>query len=109
MGKTKPTYTPHVDTGEYIVVVNAGKIALTGNKLKDKKYYKHTKWMGSLTATSAGEMLVKHPTHLIEFAVKGMLPKNRLGAQMLTKLKIHAGPCPEHAYSAQKAEVFELK
>jgi large subunit ribosomal protein L13 len=108
-GKHKPEYTPHVDTGDYIVVINADKIALTGKKLKDKMYYKHTKWMGSLTATSAGEMLAKHPTRLIEFAVKGMLPKNRLGSQMMTKLKIHAGPAPEHGYSAQKAQVLELK
>lgn len=109
MGKNKPTYTPHVDTGDYIVVVNADKIALTGNKMKNKMYYKHTKWMGSLTATSAADMLAKHPTHLVEFAVKGMLPKNRLGAKMLTKLKVHAGPCPAHGYSAQQAQVLEIK
>lgn len=108
MGKNKPTYTPHVDTGDYVIVVNADKIALTGKKLQDKKYYRHSKWMGSLKETSAGELLKKDPTKLIQFAVKGMLPKSRLGTQMLSKLKVHAGPCPEHGYSAQKAETLEL-
>lgn len=108
MGKNKPTYTPHVDTGDYVVVVNAEKIKLTGNKLQDKKYYRHSKWMGSLVETSAGELLQKDPTKLIQFAVKGMLPKSRLGTQMFSKLKVHAGPCPEHGYAAQKAEALEL-
>ena len=109
MGKNKPTYTPHVDTGDHVVVINAGKVALTGNKLKDKMYHRHSKWMGSLVSTSAGEILAKDPTQLIKFAVKGMLPKTRLGTQMLSKLKVHAGPCPEHGYRAQKAQPLELK
>lgn len=109
MGKNKPTYTPHVDTGDCIVVVNAEKIALTGNKLKDKMYYRHSKWMGSLVATSAGELLAKDPAQVIRFAVKGMLPKSKLGTKMLSKLKVHAGPCPEHGYTAQKAQPLVLK
>lgn len=108
MGKDKPTYTPHVDTGAHVVVINAEKINLSGNKLHDKKYYRHSKWMGSLVETSAGELLKKDPTKLIQFAVKGMLPKSRLGTQMLGKLKVYAGPCPEHGYTAQKAETLEL-
>lgn len=108
MGKNKPTYTPHVDTGDYVVAINADKIKLTGNKLKDKKYYRHSKWMGSLVETSAAELLAKDPTKLIQYAVKGMLPKSRMGNQMFTKLKIHAGACPEHGYVAQKAETLEL-
>ena len=108
MGKNKPTYTPHVDTGDYVVAINADKIKLTGKKLKDKKYYRHSKWMGSLVETSAGELLQKDPSRLIQYAVKGMLPKSRLGNQMFTKLKVHAGACPEHGYVAQKAETLEL-
>jgi len=108
MGKNKPTYTPHVDTGDFVVAINADKIKLTGNKLKDKKYYRHSKWMGSLVETSAGELLDKDPTKLIQFAVKGMLPKSRLGGQMFNKLKVHAGACPDHGYVAQKAETLEL-
>lgn len=108
MGKNKPAYTPHVDTGDYVVAINADKIKLTGSKLKDKKYYRHSRWMGSLVETSAGELLQKDPTKLIQFAVKGMLPKSRLGGQMFSKLKVHAGACPEHGYMAQKAETLEL-
>ena len=108
MGKNKPAYTPHVDTGDYVIAINADKIKLTGSKLKDKKYYRHSRWMGSLVETSAGELLQKDPTKLIQFAVKGMLPKSRLGGQMFSKLKVHAGACPEHGYVAQKAETLEL-
>jgi large subunit ribosomal protein L13 len=108
MGKNKPAYTPHVDTGDYVIAINADKIKLTGTKLKNKKYYRHSKWMGSLVETSAGELLQKDPTKLIQFAVKGMLPKSRLGGQMFSKLKVHAGACPEHGYVAQKAETLEL-
>ena len=108
MGKNKPVYTPHVDTGDYVVAVNADKIKLTGTKLKNKKYYRHSKWMGSLVETSAGELLQKDPAKLIQFAVKGMLPKSRLGTQMFSKLKVHAGACPDHGYVAQKAETLEL-
>jgi large subunit ribosomal protein L13 len=108
MGKNKPAYTPHVDTGDYVIAINADKIKLTGTKLKNKKYYRHSRWMGSLVETSAGELLQKDPTKLIQFAVKGMLPKSRLGGQMFSKLKVHAGACPEHGYVAQKAETLEL-
>jgi len=108
MGKNKPTYTPHVDTGDHIVVINAEKIALTGKKLDDKKYYRHTGWMSGLVETSVRELLAKDPTQVLTFAVKGMLPKTKLGRQMLNKLKVHAGPCPEHGYTAQKAETLEI-
>ena len=108
MGKNKPTYTPHVDTGDFVVAINADKIKLTGNKLRDKKYYSHSKWMGSLVETSAGELLQKDPAKLIQYAVKGMLPKSRMGTKMFSKLKVHTGDCPEHGYVAQKAETLEL-
>jgi large subunit ribosomal protein L13 len=107
-GKNKPTYTPHVDTGDHVVVINAAKIMLTGKKLDDKKYYRHTGWMGGLVSTSAREMLEDKPTELMKKAVKGMLPKTRLGRVMLDKLKVHAGACPEHGYRAQKAEPLNL-
>jgi len=107
-GKHKPEYTPHVDTGDHIVIINAAKIQLTGKKLDTKKYYRHTGWMGGLVTTSAREMLAAKPTDLMTFAVKGMLPKTKLGRAMLKKLKVHAGPCPAHGYEAQKAEPLEL-
>ena len=107
-GKNKPSYTPHVDTGDYVVVINAAKVELTGNKLDGKMYYHHTGWMGGLVATSAREILEQKPGDLMKRAVKGMLPKTKLGRVMLTKLKIHAGPCPEHGYVAQKAEKLDL-
>ena len=107
-GKNKPSYTPHVDTGDHVVVINAEKVVLTGKKLDAKQYHYHTGWIGGLVSTSAREMLEKKPGELMRMAVKGMLPKSRLGKSMLTKLKVHAGPCPEHGYSAQKAEKLEL-
>jgi large subunit ribosomal protein L13 len=107
-GKNKTSYTPHVDTGDYVVVINAAKVELTGNKLDGKMYYHHTGWMGGLVSTSAREILEKKPGDLMKRAVKGMLPKTKLGRVMLTKLKIHAGPCPEHGYVAQKAEKLDL-
>ncbi|MDJ0764204.1 MAG: 50S ribosomal protein L13 [Myxococcota bacterium] len=107
-GKNKPAYTPHVDVGDFVVVVNAAKAALTGNKLDTKVYHRHTGWMGGLVSIPAREMLKKKPEEVVRHAVKGMLPKSRLGRSMLSKLKIHAGACPEHGYRAQKAEPLAL-
>lgn len=103
-GKNKPTYTPHVDTGDFVVVINAGKAMLTGRKLDKKFYHYHTGFVGGIKSTSAREMMSSKPDELLRIAVKGMLPKTKLGRQMLSKLKIHAGALPEHAYQAQKAE-----
>ncbi len=107
-GKNKPTYTPHVDTGDYVIVINSAKARLTGNKLNDKMYHHHTGWMGGLVSKSAKDLLERKPTELMKLAVKGMLPKTRLGKDMLNKLKLHPGPCPEHGYVAQGAEKLEL-
>jgi len=107
-GKNKPTYTPHVDVGDFVVVVNAAKIKLTGDKLDKKQYYHHTGWMGGLVARSARDMLERKPDEVMRLAVKGMLPKSRLGRAMLRKLKVHAGACPAHGYVAQKAKPLEL-
>lgn len=105
-GKHNPMYTPHVDTGDWIVVINADKIVLTGNKLNDKKYYRHSGYMGGLTETTAGDLMKKKPEDLIRFAVKGMLPKNRLGKQLNKKLHVYSGP--EHPHAAQQPDVLEL-
>ncbi len=105
-GKHKPEYTPHVDTGDYIVVVNAEKIRVTGRKLSDKLYHRHTGYIGSLKSISLGRLLESKPERAIEYAVKGMLPKNSLGRQMARKLKIYAGP--EHNHEAQQPVVLEL-
>ena len=105
-GKHKPEYTPHVDTGDYIVVVNAGKVAVTGNKANAKVYYHHTGHPGGIVDISFKEMLEKHPTRVIENAVRGMLPRNKLGRAMLSKLKIYAGA--EHTHQAQQPEKLEL-
>ncbi|MBW2260570.1 MAG: 50S ribosomal protein L13 [Deltaproteobacteria bacterium] len=105
-GKRKPTFTPHVDTGDFVVVVNARKVLLTGNKLADKVYYRHSAWVGSLKETTAGELLDKHPDRVIKFAVKGMLPKNKLGRKLLTKLKVYAGS--DHPHGAQKPQPVKL-
>jgi len=108
-GKHKPEYTPHVDVGDYVVLVNAAKVHLTGDKLDKKLYHHHSGWMGNLTSTSARTMLERKPDELLRIAVRGMLPKTKLGKGMLRKLKIHAGPCPSHGYTAQKAEPLELR
>lgn len=99
-GKNKPTYTPHVDTGDFVIVVNAGKITLTGKKMKDKIYYHHTGYPGGIKEMNAEKLLARKPTEMIRMAVRGMLPKNSLGRQMLRKLKIYAGP--NHPHEAQK-------
>lgn len=101
-GKNKPQYTPHMDTGDNVVVINAEKVALTGKKMSDKLYFRHTGYTGSETFTSAADMLEKDPTSLIRKAVKGMLPKNRLGRKLLGNLRIYAGPV--HPHTAQQPE-----
>jgi large subunit ribosomal protein L13 len=106
-GKHKPQFTPHVDTGDFVIVINADKIVLTGKKLQQKKYYRHSGYPGGLRTTTAQEMLNTKPERMIELAVKGMLPKNKLGHQMQTKLKVYAGA--EHPHAAQKPEVWELR
>ncbi len=105
-GKHKPTFSPFIDNGDFIVVTNADKIRLTGTKWDDKIYYRHTGYIGGLKETTAREMVVKHPTALIMEAVKGMLPKNTLGRVQLKKLKVYAGS--EHPHSAQQPEELTL-
>jgi len=105
-GKHKPVYTPHVDTGDYIVVVNAEKIAVTGNKRSDKMYHRHTGYIGNLKSISLDKLLQKAPERVIETAVKGMLPKNPLGRAMFKKLKVYAGA--EHKHSAQQPKPLEI-
>ena len=105
-GKHKPIYTPHVDTGDYIVVVNASKIRVTGNKMQDKIYYKHSGYIGNMKSMNLETMLEKNPERVIMKSVKGMLPKNKLGNAMLKKLRVFAGP--EHNHISQKPEVLEL-
>lgn len=106
-GKNKPTFTPNVDTGDHVIIINADKIHLTGNKLQDKIYYRHTQFAGGLKQRTAGEMKEKYPTQMIELAVKGMLPKNSLGRKMFSKLNVYAGA--EHPHAAQKPEAYELR
>ncbi len=106
MGKHKPIYTPHVDTGDYVIVVNAEKVKLTGKKWDQKEYYRHSGYPGGLKVVTARQLLQKHPEKLIFLAVKRMLPKNKLGRKMLRKLKVYAGP--EHPHQAQKPETLEL-
>jgi len=105
-GKHKPIFTPHVDTGDYIVVVNAEKVAVTGNKLKDKMYHHHTGYIGHLKSISLEKQLQKAPERVIETAVKGMLPRNPLGRAMMKKLRIFAGP--EHKHQAQQPKPLEI-
>ncbi len=105
-GKHKPYYTPHLDTGDFVVVVNASKIAMTGNKRQQSKVYSHSGFPGGLRTRTYDEVLNTHPERIIEKAVKGMLPHNTLGRQMLSKLKVYAGP--EHPHQAQKPEPFTL-
>ncbi len=103
-GKNKPVFTPHIDTGDYVVIINAEKIKVTGKKLDQKIYYHHSEYVGGMKETTLKEMLAKKPEKVLELAVKGMLPKGPLGRQMYTKLHVYAGP--EHPHAAQKPEVL---
>ena len=103
-GKNKPEYTPHVDTGDYVIVVNADKVKVTGKKLQQKIYYNHSDYVGGMRETTLAEMLAKKPEKVVELAVKGMLPKGPLGRAMIKKLHVYAGP--EHNNQAQKPEVL---
>jgi large subunit ribosomal protein L13 len=105
-GKHKAIFAPHVDTGDFVIIVNAAKVALTGNKLADKKAYRHSGYPGGLRAVSYSDLMAKSPERAVTKAVKGMLPKNTLGRQMLSKLKVYAGP--EHPHQAQKPVPFEI-
>ncbi len=105
-GKHKAIYTPHVDTGDYIVVINAEKVRVSGNKAKDKMYYRHSGYMGGLKATSFNDMIERTPEKVIEIAVKGMLPRNPLGREMYRKLKVYAGP--QHQHTAQQPQPLEI-
>lgn len=105
-GKNKPTFTPHMDTGDNVIVINAEKAVLTGSKMTDKMYFRHTFYPGGERFTSAEDMLAKDPTSLVKTAVRGMLPKNKLGRKLLTNLRVYAGPVHEQA--AQNPEIIEL-
>ena len=105
-GKNKPIFTNHVDTGDFVVIVNAEKIRLTGNKLDDKTYYSHSGYPGGIKGMTAREMLEKKPEQVIKIAVKGMLPKNRLGSKLISKLKVYVGP--DHPHEAQQPVKIEL-
>ena len=105
-GKHKPTFTPHMDTGDHVIVINADKVVLTGKKLVQKTYFRHSGYLGGASVTTAGEMLAKNPVRMVELAVKGMIPHNRLGSRIFTKLHVYAGA--EHPHAAQKPEVLEI-
>ena len=105
-GKRKPQYTPHVDTGDFVIVVNAEKIQVTGNKLDQKRYYRHSGYPGGLKSRTLEEMLERRPEEVIRLAVKGMMPRNRLSRKQLTKLKVYAGP--EHPHAAQQPQPMEI-
>jgi large subunit ribosomal protein L13 len=105
-GKRKPTYTPHVDTGDFVVVINASRVALTGHKAQQKTYYRHSQWVGSLEEIPVGQMLERHPERVVIHAVRGMLPKNTLGRRLLTKLKVY--PDAEHPHGAQRPRPIDL-
>ena len=105
-GKHNPMFTPHVDTGDWVIVINADKIVLTGRKLDEKNYYRHSGYIGSLKTISAKELMEKRPEDLIRFAVKGMLPKNKLGRKIFKKLKVYAGD--EHPHQAQRPEAIQM-
>jgi large subunit ribosomal protein L13 len=105
-GKHKPIFTPHVDTGDYVIVVNAGKVRVTGNKLKDKMYYRHTGYVGNMKSISLEKQLDQHPERVIETAVRGMLPRNPLGRAMMKKLRVFGGA--EHPHTAQQPKPLEL-
>ena len=106
-GKHKATFTPHIDCGDYVIIVNAEKVKLTGNKLENKKYYSHSQYPGGLRERTAKEMVEKYPVEMVEKAVKGMLPKNRLGRAMYKKLFVYTGDA--HPHMAQKPEALEVK
>jgi large subunit ribosomal protein L13 len=106
-GKRKPTYTPHVDVGDFVIVVNAKKVAVTGKKLEDKRYWRHSGYPGGIRSQTLGDMLEKRPEEVIRKAVKGMLPRNRLARAQLRKLKVYAGP--EHPHQAQTPEELEIR
>ena len=106
-GKNKPTFTPHIDTGDYVIVVNAEKVKVTGKKLDQKIYYHHSDYVGGMKETTLKEMLNKHPERVVEYAVKGMLPKGPLGRQMIKKLHVYAGA--EHNHAAQQPKALEIK
>ena len=106
-GKDKPVYSPHADTGDYVIVVNAEKIQVTGRKLTDKLYYRHSGYPGGLKVTPFKDMLAKHPERVIEFAVRGMLPKNALGRKLFRKLRVYAGP--DHPHAAQQPQPLVLE
>ena len=105
-GKRKPEYTPHVDTGDFVIVVNAEKIAVTGDKLAQKRYYRHSGYPGGLRSRTLREMLDRRPEEVVRKAVRGMMPRNRLGRKQLTKLKVYAGP--DHPHAAQRPEPMEV-
>lgn len=105
-GKHKPTFTPHVDTGDHVIVINADKVALTGKKLVQKTYFRHSGYVGGTTFVTAGKMLADKPERVLELAIRGMLPKNRLGRQMYRKLQVYRGA--EHPHAAQLPEVLEI-
>jgi large subunit ribosomal protein L13 len=105
-GKHKPEYTPHIDTGDFVIVINAEKIAVTGNKLRDKRYWRHSGYPGGIRSRTLGEMLERRPEEVIRKAVRGMLPRNRLARKQLTKLKIYAGP--DHPHAAQQPTDMEV-
>lgn len=106
-GKNKPTFTPFIDTGDYVIVVNADKVKVTGRKMEQKTYFSHSGHVGGVRETTLAEMLAKKPTDVITFAVKGMLPKGPLGRTLIKKLHVYAGP--EHPHAAQKPEALEIK
>ena len=105
-GKHKPTFAPHMDMGDFVIIINAEKVALTGSKLLQKKAYRHSGYPGGLTATTYAELLEKHPTRAVEKAVRGMLPKNSIGRAQLTKLKVYTGT--EHPHAAQQPKTYTL-
>jgi large subunit ribosomal protein L13 len=106
-GKRKPTYTPHIDTGDFVIVINAEKVAVSGSKRTDKRYYRHSGYPGGLRSRSFEELIARRPEQVIRLAVKGMMPRNRLARKQLTKLKIYAGP--EHPHIAQKPRTLEIQ
>ena len=105
-GKNKPTFTPHMDMGDYVIVINAGKVVVTGGKATGKKYYSHSGYLGHLKSVPFNEMMEKHPTFAVRAAVRGMHPRNRLGADMLSKLKVYAGG--EHPHAAQQPKELRI-